>query len=100
MRRFTCGVPSGHCAGSKPPMLSFGIGTKVSKVHVTPEDAFRCYTRWLIREEGYTRVGPREFSKDGGPILMITKKSRFGGVLRKGKEKRLMPQKHGGGFIA
>ena len=35
---------------------------------------------------GYKAVGSRAFSPpDGGPIVILTKKTRFGGRLRRGK---------------
>ena len=107
MRRFTCGVPAKHCGGSSP-ILSFSIRTNILKCHGSPEQAFRCHARWLTQVEGYTRLGPREFTKgESSPVLVLTKKSKFGGVLRQGKHesgksnaKRVMPTNRGGGLIS
>jgi len=33
---------------------------------------------------------------DGGPILVLSKKSKFGGRMRKGKAGRVMPERGGG----
>jgi hypothetical protein len=70
------------------------------KVHATPQEAFACHARYLI-SQGYTRLGQREFHKEGEPIRVLTKKSRFGGILRGGKKgdsgtgKRLTYRKRG-----
>lgn len=53
--------------------------------------------RYLIRKKGYVELGPREFlSPDGGPVLVLTKKCRYGGLFVTGKGgdsgKRFMPE--------
>lgn len=59
-------------------------------------EAFKCHVRWL-KAQGYTQIGSREFRPpDGGPVLVLPKKSKFGGLLRQGKSvdgksKRYMP---------
>jgi hypothetical protein len=58
---------------------------KSGKLHGTREEAFRCYCAHLQRQ-GYERVGQREFSLNGGPVLVIDKRSRFGSPFRGGKE--------------
>lgn len=77
------------------------------KCHSSPEEAFKCMAKHLVRDLGYTQIGPREFSPaDHGPVRVLTKKSRFGGVLKAGKggetgtSKRVMPKQHTGGMIA
>ena len=102
---YTCGVDEKRCSGSKMT-ASQGLRNFL-KIHGSPEEAFKCKARDLVANEGYTQIGPREFSpKDGGPILVLTKKSKFGGILRRGKRgtetgstNRVMPKKRGGGFI-
>jgi len=106
-RMYTCGVPAIHCCGASVK-TSFGVRVIEStrKAHNSPTEAFKCRARWLVKVEGYTRIGSREFSPpDGGPVLVLTKKIRFGGALRKGKggeygAGRVMPDKHPGGLIA
>lgn len=86
-RRFLCGVPASECEGTLTRMhLSAGMHTHGSSV-----DAFKCMKRYLLRH-GYTQIGPREFSApptpenpDGGPIRVLTKKTRYGAPLRPGK---------------
>ena len=82
MRKYLCGVNKADCTGDFT-MLNSGMG-KSMKTHISSEDAFKCYSKWLIRQ-GYTRIGNREFFKEGNPILVLTKKCRFGGILRRGK---------------
>jgi len=110
MRMYTCGVPAVDCNGSSVT-TSFGIRC-VRTAHNSSTEAFKCRTRYLIKVLGYTKEGPtgplgaREFCPpDGGPILVLTKKSRFGGVLRRGKggeqgASRVMPYKGLGGMIS
>jgi len=110
MNKYTCGVPKEHCSGVSMPILSAGIRKYVIKAHNSPEDAFRCHAHYLINICGYRQVGSREFSLgDGSPIRVLTKKSRFGCRLRRGKSgqgehkhrtKRQMPPVQTGGFIA
>jgi len=95
MRRYTCGVPKEQCSGSLD--LTINIPS-LSKVHSSPKEAFACHARWLTRQ-GYKQIGSREFDLgDGSPVRVLTKKSRFGGVLRGGKRgqiaktKRLVPR--------
>jgi hypothetical protein len=69
------------------------------KSHATPEEAFACYRAWLLRQ-GYRQVGGREFlSPEDGVIVVLTRRSRFGAVLRGGKEERFMPELYLGGTI-
>lgn len=96
---YMCGVPKGDCGGT---LLTTNRALDGVKGHGSPEDAFNCMRRHLLRQ-GYTQVGSRDFRPpDGGPIRVLTKKSRYGGKLRSGKEgTRNMPTKlakhrHGG----
>jgi len=81
MRRYLCGVPREHCRGA----LVTAPHKAGMKVHGSSTEAFNCMTKYLLKQ-GYTRVGGREFRPpNGGPIRVLTKKSRFGGALRRGK---------------
>lgn len=50
-----------------------------------------------LKAQGYIPVGAREFlTPGGGPVLVLSKKSKFGGRLRNGKlGERLMPKRGG-----
>jgi hypothetical protein len=95
-KRRLCGVPVHECrgdAGGLSPGLS-GL-----KSHATAEEAFECYRAWLLRQ-GYRQIGSREFVPPGiGGIVVLTRKSRFGALLRGGKEGRHMPALFAGGAI-
>lgn len=100
MRRYLCGVKEGCSA----PKLETPLAQPM-RLHSSPEEAFECKVAELINQ-GYTRIGGREFSKNGGPILVITKRSRFGGMMRMGKSaegsqtsKRCAFMKRTGGII-
>ena len=83
-----CGVPKERCSGAQGQTSN---GLKGSKTHSTPQEAFACYRRYLLKD-GYIQVGNREFTKGDGPIVVLTKKSKFGGkMLRGGKSDRQMP---------
>jgi hypothetical protein len=81
------------------------IGKK--KTHSSSIDAFNCTRRYMVRQQGYTPVGSRAFSPpDGGPILILTKKIRFGGMMRRGKSEgvgrgaaRFMPRQRMSGMV-
>jgi hypothetical protein len=89
-----CGVPDQFCTGGK---LNTDQNLQHNKIHHSHEEAFRCMARYLTKELGYIRLGSRDFYKEGEPVLILTKKIRFGGLMRLGKEKRLMPgQKRNG----
>ncbi len=106
MRKYVCGVNPSECSGAVL-QTSAGLRGKIVKAHGSPLEAFRCKRRDLLRQ-GYKEVGMREFSPpDGGPILVLTKKSRFGAALRGGKRggglasetSRVMPLKRTGGGV-
>jgi hypothetical protein len=82
-RKTMCGTPRQFCCGSVVK-ANKSLGGGVS-AHPTPEEAFKCYAQYLIKI-GYIQVGNREFaSPNDGPILLLTKKCRFGAPLRPGK---------------
>lgn len=96
-KKYLCGVPQAQCCGSQSTTAGCLKGTKS---HSSTIEAFKCYANYLIRD-GYKQVGPREFCKDDGPIIVLTKKIRFGAVLRGGKGERHMAKDfHGGTIIA
>lgn len=93
---YLCGTPKEHCGGSLLPTSDKWKGSP--KGHGSRADAMHYYGNYL-KSQGYEQIGSREFkSPNGGPVLVLTKVSRFGGRMRKGKEKRVMP-KDGSGLI-
>lgn len=88
--RVLCGVPKEFCQGGK---LTSDQSLGTNKVHRTHSEAFACYRRYLIEVKGFRQIGPRDFAPaDGGPVWVLTKRSRFGARLRTGKEgSRHMP---------
>ena len=87
--------------------MSSMIRSSITRFHHTSEQAFKCHAADLLRQ-GFKQIGTREFAPpDGGPIRVLTKKSRFGGLLRGGKSgeakggppTRAMPVGRTGGFI-
>lgn len=95
MQAFVCGTPEKECTGTMTGKVSKGM--RATKVHDSPEAAYRCHANWLKRQ-GYTEYPNREFGKPGEYRIVLTKKSRFGARLRKGKEDRFMPER-GSGYI-
>lgn len=89
-----CTVPKEHCQGSKIGHAADHVHATASKKHGSHEEAFRCMTHYLTEVKGYEQVGSREFKAPDGPIRVLGKPSRFGVSLRKGKEGRLMLQRH------
>ena len=87
MHKVCCGTPAANCTGGVVTMNSgwrgFGLD-KSAKVHNSNEEAFNCYSHYL-QSIGYMRVGSREFETPSGTILVLTKKSHFGSILRRGK---------------
>lgn len=83
-----CGTPEKFCTGSGTGVskgISGGSAIKRHKLHSSGDDAFRCYKQFLINQRGCVEVGSREFRLPEGGVLVLTKKSRFGGRLRSGK---------------
>jgi hypothetical protein len=87
-----CGVPKEHCTGGNR-QVSAGL-RKTIKAHSSAIEAYNCMARYLVKQ-GYTAKPNREFHKEGEPVLVLTKKSRYGGALRGGKAGRSMPAKGG-----
>lgn len=90
MRRVYCGTPIDLCNGSLMTLNAAWTpdGTKnkkSGKLHGSHEQAFQCYCSYL-QSKGYQRVGKREFTLNGGPVLLIDKPSKFGSPFRAGKE--------------
>lgn len=83
-QRVMCGTPHEYCSGSNVKTSSW-LGSS-QRVHSDSPQAFRCYARFLLAT-GYEAVGAREFRKVGANegILVLTKKSHFGAILRTGK---------------
>lgn len=78
---YMCGTQKEFCCGG---LLKVNFAPTV-KAHSTSKEAFNCKRKQLI-SLGYSQIGNREFLKEGEPVLILTKKSSFGGKLRKGKE--------------
>lgn len=77
-----CGTPKEYCIGDiKPANQSLG---KTCRCHQTHQEAFKCYAQYLIKI-GYKQIANNEFQKDNDPILILTKKCRFGAQMRRGK---------------
>lgn len=92
---YVCSTPKNICGG-KTTKYSNGIKDS-PKTHSTPQEAQRCHIRYLL-SQGYSQLGPREFSLNGGPILVLNKASK-GCRLRGGKADRMMGRMTTGGFI-
>ncbi|MGI0012907.1 MAG: hypothetical protein ACREBU_05620 [Nitrososphaera sp.] len=101
--RFLCGTPRVNCSGGNS-ILSSGLKDCGFKIHVTSFEAFKCFARYQERTLGFEKVAPREFRTSEG-ILILSKKSKFGGKLKSGKNdakikgKRFMPAFRHGGLI-
>lgn len=93
-RVYLCGVPEGQCNGFAFTTHNLWRGSR--RAHGSREEAFRCHVRHLIAE-GFTQLGPREFkAPNGGPIRILTKRSRFGAEMYWTSEKtRFMPKNPG-----
>jgi hypothetical protein len=98
-KHYLCGTPPAECYGSytdTSARASEAAKQKMRKMHSTREEAFKCHCRYLLRT-GHKRVGPREFETPHGSVLVLTKKSHFGGELKRGKSEggkgtRFMPK--------
>lgn len=95
---YICGVVDSLCTGSVKK-VSNGIG-KARKAHMSGKEAFRCKARSLL-SQGYAQLDSRAFSPpDGvGPIVVLSRPSKYGCRLRPGKEGRYMPIQKTGGLI-
>lgn len=106
MRKRYCGTPPVNCSGSK-------VDTHMGhmNLHNTPEEAFKCYSRYLVDVEGFEQIESREFRAPEKNnlgvtgILIIAKKSKFGTEFRGGKREKLHESKRvnlksgRGGFV-
>lgn len=97
-KQVLCGTPTEYCTG-KLALLSNSLKAKGYRSHQTSEQAFNCYKKGLLAQ-GYTQIDSRAFQPPGGgPAQVLTKKSRFGGITRRGKEGlRSVPTKRLGGI--
>jgi hypothetical protein len=94
-----CGVPDANCSGSSTAASNGIRHGGQRKMHGSHEEAFKCYAKYLL-SQGYKQIGSREFAPpDGGPIMLLTKKSKFGSTCRGGKGDRQMPVMMVGGTI-
>jgi hypothetical protein len=99
MYRVACQTPEDECGGAVTEVNANLKGQgRPRKLHATHIEAFHCHANYLMRT-GHVRVGNREFrAPGGGPIVVLTKQSRYGGVFRQGKAPqgkgahRFMPQ--------
>lgn len=91
-----CGVPELECTGGKL-VTDQMLGTH--KAHQSRAEAFRCHKRYLLKQ-GFTQLSPREFvNPENKRVRILNKQSKFGALLRPGKEgSRYMP-KTGRGVI-
>ena len=83
MRKYVCPTPKHECNGTTFRATNIGLRQSI-KAHNTPEEAFRCYVAHL-KKQGYKQTGARTFQREGEPVKILTKKSKFGAVLRGGK---------------
>lgn len=91
-----CSTPNDYCSGGR---LQTDMRSQKKKCHNTHDEAYRCYVKYLI-SQGYTQYPNREFAPPGGgPRLVLTKRSRYGMHMRRGKEDRYMPKQFTGGGI-
>lgn len=82
---YLCGTPGVSCSGHISK-LNHGLEGRGIRAHGSRSAAFACQRRYLL-SQGYTQVGGHAFAApDDGPILILTKKSHYGGKLRNGKE--------------
>jgi len=83
--KVACQTPKKECTGGLTAVNNNLVGQgSPRKLHSSSEEAFQCYSSFLLRN-GYTQVGSREFRQPDGGILMLSKRSRYGAVMRKGK---------------
>jgi hypothetical protein len=83
---YLCGVPMANCTGGRFVGQNL-MPDSIRHGHASRDAAFRCHKNYLVKVLGFTQIGQREFaSPNNGPIRVLTKKTRFGGRLRLGKE--------------
>lgn len=101
MRKYKCAVPPSDCSGSLC-MVTQGTG-RTMKLHETPHEAFKCHVKYLLKQ-GYKQIGAKEFQLGDGPVLVLNRPGKYGGVFRKGKtgeagKNRCTPKKFTSGLI-
>jgi len=93
-----CGVPAEFCSGAMA-QLSNGLKGRGYRCHPSPMECFKCHRNYLLKT-GWVQISSREFQpKEGGPIRVLTKPSRFGSRMRPGKGTRSMPTIRTGGVV-
>lgn len=106
--KYLCGVPEIHCRGGltqTDQVLSATQKGKRKKMHESRKAAFKCYTNYLVKILGFTRVGNREFiNPKNGYVRLVTRVSKFGAECRPGKgegesRSRYMPKRGRGAII-
>jgi len=76
---YLCGVSELECIA---PIKT--VGSNSRKVHGSRSEAFACFRR-AMEKRGYKRIGSREFRKEGEPVYVAAKRTKFGARLRAGK---------------
>ena len=102
---YLCGVPKEECVGGKGQLWEPSMSGR--RTHSSPLDAFACMRRYLLKNGYVQGQDSRSFiPPDGGSILVLTKKTRFGGRLRRGKSEgigkgasRYMPKDRMSGMV-
>jgi hypothetical protein len=99
---FLCGTPDQYCVGGK---LQTDQHLGHTKFHSSRMEAFKCHKNYLIKILGFKqelpdgrKLGARELWT-GDSIRILSKVSKFGGELRRGKSEshktqRRMPKIH------
>jgi CTP:molybdopterin cytidylyltransferase MocA len=100
--KYLCGVEPQLCTGGSF-IGSKAMATMASKgvrTHSSPEQAHACMQRSLV-QQGYQKIDNCQFRPpDGGPVLVLTRPGKYGGMLRSGKEGgRHMPKYRSGGLV-
>lgn len=94
MRKYTCGVPDHFCSAG---LVQASQG--MIKLHSSSEEAFNCHKKYLL-SQGFIQLKGNEFRPpNGGPVRVLTRPGRFGGVYRQeknidGKGNRVVPKVH------
>lgn len=79
---YLCGTPREACTGSHSKDTNANL--KISKWHSSPRDAKRCYVRYM-KSLGWSLSGGNLLVKEGETSIVLTRESRYGMRLRKGK---------------
>ncbi len=94
MRRFGCGTETRYCVGSR-----METHQGMQQVHSTPQEAFKCYKKYLMEIHGFEPVGQRELRGPAGNalgvtgVLVLSKPSHFGAEFRGGKREKIQATK-------